>query len=313
MRLVAAAGIVLGSAAAAVIAPVWTYAISLLLFGLPHVLVELRYIDQRFRARLPRRMLVGFGICLGGIVLVRALGLANVGSGHDRITVELLLGACLIAVALPMIRNRRASPWALATGVALLLGVVYAPITTIVALALLHNLTPVGFLAERLQGNDRRFAMGICALVFAVVPGILLCTPPTGMNLLGPLTTGHLDSHLPTFVPPALLGTSFADRLFATAAYLQCMHYAVVLHVLPRLSGGTETASVMMPWPSPRVFRTVVASVGLLAAIGFAANFGDTRSVYSLFAAVHAWIEIPVLLIACAVLPTRTRSEAIAA
>jgi len=307
MRPVAAASVVLGSAAAAVIAPVWTYAISLLLFGLPHVLVELRYVDERFAARLPRRTILWFGACLGGIVLMRALGLFGVGSSIERITIELLLGVCLIAGALPLLMKRRASPLALATGAALVFGICYAPVTTLVAMAFLHNLTPVGFLAERLQGNDRRIAMTICLLVFVVIPSILLAIPPSPANLIGPLSVGHLDNHLPAFVPPALLGTSFADRLFATAAYLQCMHYAVVLHVLPRLSGGTEAQHAVVPWPKQRIFLFAVAAIGLLAATGFAANFAGTRSVYSLFAAVHAWIEIPVLLLACTALPSRAR------
>ena len=309
MRHVTAAGIVLGSAAAAVTAPVWTYAISLLLFGLPHVLVELRYVDERFAARVPRRMILGLGAGLLGIVTMRALGLFGIASSLTHITIELVLGVGLIAVALPLLTHRRTSPLALAAGLALVMGIVYAPITTMVAMALLHNLTPVGFLAERLQGNDRRRAMFICLLVFGLIPAAILFVPPTGTFLIGPLSIGHLDSHLPTFVPPAWLGTSFADRLFATAAFLQCMHYAVVLHVLPRLSGGSETKHAVVPWPKQQTFVTAVAAIGLLFAIGFAANFAGTRSVYSLFAAVHAWIEIPLLLIACAVLPTRANEE----
>jgi len=313
MVLLAAAAIVIGSAAAATIAPIWTYAISLLLFGLPHVLVELRYVDERFAARLPRRAVLGFGIGIAGIVLMRMLGLFGVGWSTERITLELLLGVGLIAIALPLLRRTKAPPLAIAAAAALVLGILYAPVTTLVVMALLHNLTPVGFLAERLTGSDRRRAMLACLIVFAAIPAFILLTPASGAHLIGPLTVGHLDTHLPAFVPPAMLGTEFADRLFATAAYLQCMHYAVVLHVLPRLSGGTETNHATLPWPRQRIFTAAVAAIGLLTAIAFAANFATTRSVYSLFAAVHAWIEIPILLIACAVLPRRSQPVAAAA
>lgn len=313
MRPVAAAGIVLGSAAAAAIAPVWTYAISLLLFGLPHVLVELRYVDERFAARVPRRVILGLGAGLLGIVTTRVLGLFDIGSSLAHITIELLLGVGLIAVAMPLLMRRRASSLAIAAGLALIVGIVFAPITTLVAMALLHNLTPVGFLAERLRGSDRRRALAICLLVFGLIPAAILLLPPSGTYSIGPFSIGHLDSHLPSFVPPALLGTSFADRLFATAAFLQCMHYAVVLHVLPRLSGGSEAEHAVVPWPKQRTFLTAVAAIGLLVAVGFAANFAGTRSVYSLFAAVHAWMEIPVLLIACAVLPAQDNREVVAA
>jgi len=305
MKLLAAIAIVVGSAAAALIAPIWAYSISLIVFGLPHVLVELRYVDERFAARLPRKTILWLGTALCGIVTARALGLLAVGSGADRLTLELLIGVALIAIAWPLLKKQRASPLALAAATALLLGIVYAPVTTLVTMALLHNLTPVGFLAERLRGSERRAAMGICLVVFVLIPSLILLTAPSATHLIGPLSVGHLDNHLPTFVPPALLGTSFADRLFAAAAYLQCMHYAVVLHVLPKLSGGTETPATVVAWPKPRIFMIAVAAIGLLATLGFAANFVDTRSVYSLFAAVHAWIEIPVLLIACAVAPTQ--------
>ena len=313
MRFVAAIAIVVGSAAAAAIAPVWTYAISLALFGLPHVLVELRYVDERFAARMPRNLIAGLGIGIAGIVLMRAFGLLDIGTSDERITLELLLGVSLIAVALPLLLRSRTSPLAIAVAAGLLLGILYAPIATLVIMALLHNLTPVGFLAERLRGSERRRAMLFAAIVFGVVPAALLVMPTSTTLLTGPLSVGHLDDHIATFVPPALLGTSFADRLFATAAFLQCMHYAVVLHVLPRLSGGTETAFAAIPWPKRRWFQAAVIAVGLLMTIGFVANFRGARSVYSMFAAVHAWIEIPVLLIACAVLPHKDSEPAVAA
>lgn len=305
MRFFAAAALVASCATAAAIAPIWTYAISLALFGLPHVLVELRYVDQRFAGRLPRRIVAGLVLGLAAIFATRSLGVAGIGSGHARITTELALGVLLVACAWPMLRHARSSALAMATCTALLLGILYAPITTLVTMALLHNLTPVGFLAERLEGSARRRAMTWCALVFVGVPALLLALPPSHAWLEGPLTVGHLDDHLGSFVPPPLLGTAFADRLFAAAAFLQCMHYAVVLHVLPALSGGSETAAARVPWPRHRWLFAAVATVSLLMTAAFVADFRGARHVYSMFAAVHAWIEIPILLVACSVLPAR--------
>ncbi|MFT4511590.1 MAG: hypothetical protein ACI89X_000632 [Planctomycetota bacterium] len=309
MRSLAATALVLGSAVAAAIAPVWTYAITLALFGLPHVLVELRYVDERFAARIPRNLIFGLGVGLAGIVVMRAFGLLGVGSSNERITLELVLGVSLIAVAFPLLRRVKTSPLAIAVGSGLLIGIYYAPAATLVTMALLHNLTPVGFLAERLQGSKRRRAMLLCAIVFGAIPAALLILPASTMLLTGPLSVGHIDDHIGTFVPPALLGTSFADRLFAAAAFLQCMHYAVVMHVLPRLSGGSEATAAVVSWPKQRLFTAAVVTAGLLMTIGFVANFRSARSVYSMFAAVHAWIEIPVLLIACAVLPRSASNQ----
>lgn len=300
----------LAIAAIAAIAPVWTYALSLLLFGLPHVLVELRYVDERFGARLPRAMTMWFGLGLCGIVAMRVLALGGVGNSTARVTAELLCGAALVAGTVPLLQTQRSSPiaWALLAGLAC--GVYYDAVSTLVTLALLHNLTPVGFLAERLRGPDRRWAMIACALVFGAVPLLLLTQSLTDLlpqllapDAAGPFGSGSLDATLPVFVPPPLLGTAFADRLFAAAAYLQCMHYAVVLHVLPRLAGGTETRGAIFAWPRPRTFAVAIVMLGALFTLGFAYNFAGTRAVYAVFAAVHAWLEIPVLVLACGLAP----------
>ena len=312
MNRLGAAAIVLGSAAAAVFAPVWTYALSLTLFGLPHVLVELRYVDERFAARIPRKLALGFGACLLGIVLMRACAILGLGTSGERIGAELLLGLLLIAIALPLL-GRNATPLALLTGAALLLGILYAPAATLVTMALLHNLTPIGLLAERLRGTERQRAMWLAFVVFAAIPALLLNITPGMATPAGPLSVGSLDDHLGAFVPQPLLGTAFSDRLFATAAYLQCMHYAVVLHVLPRLSHGMQKPVPMLPWPAPRTFLLVVATTGAMVAIGFAGHFTGTRQVYAMFAAVHAWLEIPVLLIATASLHPAIHTQRVAA
>jgi hypothetical protein len=303
MNRASAVTLVIASAAAAIIAPVWTYALSLAIFGLPHVLVELRYVDERFSARLPRHTLLSLGLCLGGIVLMRTLALTGAGSSGFRMTTELLLGLLLVAVAVPLLIRLRASAIGITVFSALLLGILYAPILTLVVFAVLHNLTPVGFLAERLRGRERRRALMLAGIVFLGIPAVILAIPASGWAAIGPFSVGHLDNHLTAFVPPALLGTSIGDRLFATAAYLQCMHYAVVIHILPKLSAGSERVETVVPWPKHSTFMASVAIIGIVTAINFAFSFSDTRSVYAVFAAVHAWIEIPILIIACAVLP----------
>ena len=166
MNRASAVTLVIASAAAAIIAPVWTYALSLAIFGLPHVLVELRYVDERFSARLPRHTLLSLGLCLGGIVLMRTLALTGAGSSGFRMTTELLLGLLLVAVAVPLLIRLRASAIGITVFSALLLGILYAPILTLVVFAVLHNLTPVGFLAERLRGRERRRALMLAGIVF---------------------------------------------------------------------------------------------------------------------------------------------------
>jgi hypothetical protein len=289
-------------------APLWVYATTLALFGLPHVLVELRYVDERFSGRLPRGTLLWLGVVLLGVAALRTLAFA--GAGGSLVRAELALGVGLVAIAAPLLLARAnpiGSLLAFAVAGSLLAGVVYAPLPTLVALALLHNLTPVGFLAERLQGRARRRALLAAAVVFFVVPTVLVSAPYLPTVVDGPFATGELSHHLHAFVPAPWIGTTFGERLFAAAAYLQVMHYAVVLGVLPRLGGGDQRTQALAPWPRPRTFAVAVALVTAIAAASFAFDFASARSGYAIFAAVHAWIEIPMLLVACALGPAAVR------
>ena len=303
--VLAVIAVVAAVAVAAACAPVWVYAVSLALFGLPHVLVELRYVDERFSGRLPGRALAWLGaglLCVAGLRVLGASGYAG-----PLVRAELAFGVGLVAVAVPVLACRSTALGApLAVGVAGILvgGVVYAPFETLVCFALVHNLTPVGFLAERLRGRARRRALCAAAAVFLLVPAIMVAAPFVPLLLRGPLAVGGLAEHEGAFVPALWTQTAFGARLFAAAAYLQVMHYAVVLGVLPRLGGGEATSYAVVPWPARRTFALGVVALGLVAAGVFVRDFFGARAGYAVFAAVHAWVEIPTLLVACAAGPT---------
>lgn len=306
LRAAAAAAAVALVALAAAQAPLWVYAVSLALFGLPHVLVELRYVDERFSGRLPRGALGWLGAALLAIVAVRTVAFAG---GGALVRTELLLGAGLVAIAAALAIARASAAGAglaLLTAGALLAGVLYAPLPTLVTLALLHNLTPVGFLAERLRGRARRRALLAAGVVFFVVPTAIVLYPFFPPVVSGPFAVGELSHNLQAFVPAPWIGTAFGERLFAAAAYLQVMHYAVVLGVLPRLGGGDRRARTALPWPRRRTFAAATLLTAAVATGAFAADFFGARAGYAVFAAVHAWIEIPLLLAACALRPTAT-------
>lgn len=291
----------LATAVAAALAPLWVYALSLALFGLPHVLAELRYVDERFAARLPTSLRTLLVVLLLAIAGVRVLGLGGVGGSDLRLCLELAFGATLVAV--PMLVGRGPVRW-LGGLVAASLGVglAVAPSVTLVLFAFLHNLTPAGLLAERLRGRARQKALLGCVVAMVAVPLAMVTLLPAPQVLGGPLDTGVLDAHLPVFVPGPWLGGPFADRMFAVAAWLQCVHYALVLHVLPRLGAGDVEPRPLLPWPAPRAFAGLLLLLGGAMALAFVAGFGTARACYGVFAAVHAWLELPVLVLATAAL-----------
>ena len=183
-----------------------------------------------------------------------------------------------------------------------------------VLLAILHNATPVGFLAERFGATPRgRPVLAACAALFVAVPTAIACGWVSRALSAGGITppdrafdsAGTLADHLRVFVPSAFEQASFAPNLFAACAYLQLLHYGVVIGVLPRLLGARGTASdaPIAPWPRRTTLTLAIAGLGMLAAVGFVRDFVGTRAAYGLLASVHAWIELPVLLLALAPRP----------
>ncbi|MBI5850268.1 MAG: hypothetical protein HZB39_04405 [Planctomycetes bacterium] len=302
-RVAIAALCVAAIAFAAVSAPLEVYVVSLALFGLPHVATELRYVDERFGARMGTRLARRLAIPLLGIALVRALAIAGVGDATTRAAVEWTLGAASIAVVLPLLASRGSTPavlGALALLVAVL-AVLTDPFAALVLFALAHNLTPLGFLAERLDGPSRRRAMLVGAVVFLAIPAVIVC----GVASPG-LPSDRADAlaaQLASFVPIAWHEHGFAFDLFRAGAFLQCLHYAIVILVLPRLGGGGEASGACCPWPVPKRFVAWIGASAALFAVGYVLSFTGTRATYGVVAAIHAWLEIPVLLVACAVAP----------
>ena len=299
--------------------PLVAYAGSLALFGLPHVLAELRYVDGRFGRRLPGSQVAALVGLLGLAVGLRAVGLLGAMDVRDSYVAELGVVAVMAFVALPdLVATPLRAVVALLVGASLALGSWLAPLLTLVLLAVLHNLTPIGFLLERTAGSrhQRTLAWSL-PLLFLGVPLLLATGWPSAwlaqLGLFAPDTTfgsvGALARHRGVFVPEPVLATSWATPLFTAVTYLQLMHYGAVLLVLPRLLAPTEGGMdrPRLPWPRARVLGLVILGVGLVAAVSFVQDFRGTRTAYGLIAAVHAWIEIPLLLLALSPLLTRPR------
>jgi hypothetical protein len=313
VRLPRAGTVVAAATAAALVAaaaPLLAYALSLAFLGAPHVLAELRYVDGRFGRRLGARRGIAILALLGGIVAVRALLLGGHLPYATALRWELAGVAVLAFVAVPdlIARPARAALGLLIAGT-LVLGAALDPLHTIVVLAVLHNATPVGFLAERLRGGARRRAMLACAGLFVAVPALLSTGLPA--NALARLglsareavwsTTGPLSAHLGVFVPPGWRASEAAADLFSAAAYLQILHHLTVLFVLPRTLAGSDAEDhPVVPWPRATVLTSVLVAGSAVGAVLFARDFVGSRAAYGLLASVHAWIEVPVLLLALA-------------
>lgn len=313
MRLPRTPAIVAFVAAAALCAgafPLLAYSTSLAAFGLAHVASELWYVDHRFGRRVRMELVLGAAALLTAVVVVRVLMMTRALAPPTAMTVELTLVCALGALALPALF--RSGARALIVGVVvvggLALGTLLVPAMTLTFLAVTHNATPAGFLVERAPPARRLRVAAWCLLVFfalplAVASGVVrdafsalgLIDRATSFDL-SLLPTGPLRDHLYVYLPRAWHGAASAPDWFAGVVCAQLLHYGTVIGVLPRTVDDDDVARA--PWPPVRFFVIAVLALGMGLFVHFAVAFAQARSIYGLAAGVHAWVEVPVLLLA---------------
>lgn len=289
------------STLAVAIAPIATFVLMISAFGLPHVLYELRYVDERFSARAPRIALGLIGALVGVIALARIGNGTHLIPGDVLLWVELTLGAALAFTGATFMRKNRALGAVI--GCAFALGAASAPIATFLIWAWIHNLTPLGFVAEITQGEERRRWLVLLSIPFFVLPALVAtgvfhdaaaALVGSSLQTLSVFDAG--DRPLLSFLPPG----SSDLHLFSAAVVAQSMHYVAVIVLLPQLLATRQTGprSTLVAWPSWPVFALAVAVIAALAFGIYAVSYTDARAAYGVAAAIHAWIELPILLLA---------------
>ena len=328
------------AATAALVATLWpllTYSTSLALFGLGHVFFELRYIDARFGARLPARFWVQCAIPLALIVGLRLLRLVACddagtilnplivdGQVHGGLAAgvaqavsvggEMALVALLVAMAGPLAWSHARVVGVVGVVVAAVLSVatLRAPLQVLLTLAVLHNATPLGFVVERAPAGRKLRTLLLGALLFFGVPALVASGWPSlwlaelvDLDKTWLPSTGVLADHFAVYLWPSWRDETCAAQLFSAAVTAQLLHYAAVLFWLPRSLASDEAPT--LPWPRPAVFVVVVGALTFGLWVHFTIDFMAARALYGLVAAVHAWIELPLFVVAFAVVP-RLRS-----
>jgi hypothetical protein len=290
---------------ATVALPLATYTTVLALFGLAHVGSELRYIDYRFGARLRGGFGAWIGASLALAVAARLSALLGFMPAAFAVPLEVAFGAGMAGICVAQMRRHRAI--AVVIAVALFCGAVLAPFETLLVLAIAHNLTPLAFLADALSGARRRRVLTLLALPFVVLPLLIATGLPYRLlqlaGLVAPEATlfaaGSLEANLGAYVPADLAYSDFALQFFSAAVFAQCMHYAVVIGLLPRLIDANDpTNPPMLPWPRAARFACYLGGVAALLTLGFGIDYQHARQIYALAAMVHSWIEIPILVLA---------------
>lgn len=294
--------------------PLATYGCTLVLFGVPHALVELQWVSRRYGER--QRIVAPIVTVLAAIAGARLAALWSGWPTASAATIELGLGMLLVGCVWSRRRVGGGARSGAAVAVLVLLGsgVALAPVDALLVLAIAHNLAPAGLLADRLRDADvaptaraRFAAAGLLAFVAlplwlatggatallelaatATTPGDLAAAGGLGLVLFD-----GLGAFTPSFVAPA-----HALDLLRAAAFLQIAHYAAVLLVLPRIGPRAAAERRAAPPPVRRAFAALVVVLALVFAVAFVVDFREARATYGVLAAVHVWLEFPALLLA---------------
>jgi hypothetical protein len=298
-------GIGIGGFALVSTIPVATYLVLLALFGFAHVLTELRYVDGRFSARLGSMVLTAILSLVAGIAIVRSAvitGLLPVAFG---VGIEIVIGAGLAALAAVVSPAR---PMMIAGLVLVFTALAIAsPLHALMTMALLHNLTPLGFFAEALPAREARSVIARLTIPFLVIP-LVIATGLPREAIAGfadvsatwmPIAAGPPIKQFGAFLPPEVVGAPWAIDAFAAAVFAQIMHYLAVIVVLPRVAKARQlTGETLVPWPRGLALLATIGGLCALLFLYFMLDYAQAKGVYSTFAAIHAWIEVPILVLA---------------
>jgi hypothetical protein len=290
---------------AAVTAPLLVYSVTLATFGAAHVLAELRYVDRRFGRRLGIPYAATIAPLLAGAVAARAAGVFGFLDPQAAIMLEL---SFVTALALSAAKGGWRQQM-LAVGIALALGVatLLSPFDAAISLSILHNLTPLAFLWEISQPRSRLRVMSLASIAFiglpllvaTGLPRIALAAAGIAVPSADPLGAGPLVNHLYVYVPISLEGAGSAIDLFSASVVAQCAHYAAVIFVLPALLAIHDPASNgIVAWPRGGIFAAILIVLSSIVLSRFAAGFVSARALYGIAASLHAWVEIPLVIIA---------------
>ncbi len=292
MGLVGLAGFV------SVAAPLLTYSLTLAVFGLPHVIQEMRYLRRRFNQALGTVFWAVIALLIA-VAISRFAAFMDLLSNPTMRGIELAAGTGLVLLVAPRWWSRGGmARWTgLALTVGLVAGLLLAPIPTMLVVAVGHNWTPLPLLMDT---RPSRSWVVSAAVAFAVVPVVIATGLPWQLLTLSSLTHAELDvvtggslhHQFSAYLPGSWHTADWAQHAFSAIVFAQCAHYIAVLGVMSGVQDGQQRVV-----PTHWVIAAIIAvlTIGLMCL--YVIDFRASREFYGVFSSMHAWVEIPVILL----------------
>jgi hypothetical protein len=297
-------------------APLQLSIVTVFLFAGPHNWMEFRYFVSRMPVRWGRSRGF-FSLAIGGALVLAATYAVWPALAHARRweTSEWLMATAawnslLVGwvVALVLLRGRerggRDCFWALPVGCALIALTWLFPEAWSIALVYLHPLMALWFLDRQLR-RSRPAWLPAYRLCMACLP-LLLALMWWQMSDAPPLAgTDALTLRITQHAGAGVLPQVSSHLLVATHVYLETIHYAVWLLVIPLV--GLRVAPwrakriplVSHPHGWPRATAALLilgACVVVLLWVCFSLDYVTTRDAYFTIAILHVLAEVPFLL-----------------
>ena len=277
------------AAALATRAPLLASVVGLMVLGILHNVLELRYVLARWSGSFTGSFR---WVVLGLVTLIALTRLA----GPAGRRAEVVAGFAVLAAGMAYGARRRPVLAAAGLPAVLVAGAVAWQHLDhyFVAVTYLHNLVPFVFLwdwsARRPAGPARAAFRAVQVAWLLVVPALLLGgvlpVPSIGAQAGAVAFAGPTEGHVAVVAPPAWRGPE-AARLLAVFAFLQVLHYVFWCWFLPRNAERRVR--------TPRVAWAATAALAAVFAYGYAPAWTGTKLAYVSLASYHAYVEYAVL------------------
>jgi hypothetical protein len=260
-------------------APLWTLALGPIVFGVPHLLADVRYCIVRpgLHRRVPLIVAAGVPLLLGALLSDPTISLAAVA------------GAGVVANGST---RRRAMIVALAIGAAVAMALARG--TSILVLLHAHNLVAIGMWWAWRDRQSRLHWLPLAAFV-GLSALLWFAAPVPGLSDVAPTRLG-LGRHLGELAPG--LPTAIGARVVLLFCFAQAVHYAIWLRMVPdedrdrvtTRSFGQTARALTRELGRPVLLVAVVAA--FVFAIWAAIDLAQARSSYLRFGMFHVALEL---------------------